>query len=416
MTSDNHTSDVKSSGRLWAILTCGMLASELLISLYLFARSIILIEGNGAGSINLCRTILNADCDATLLSSESVVLGVPLAGWGLVYFGAMSTLLFAGHMVGEAFTRQAAVGALFLNAIGIIISIVLLGDFALRLVPVCILCILVHCLNILLFVAIVKMSGMTLHTIVSSVMLGMKLVVADSKNGQSDQLTWKTLGFVTCAFAALTLYLATSGYYQRAVLRAELNPSAKQILVSYMMQPKEIVPVAPDDARLGPEDSNIEIVVFSDFQCQGCIQFESVMSNLVESYPDSVSFVYKHYPLNFHCNPGVTGTRHPLSCEFAALSEVARRQGTFWEFQRQTHTSGRIPNDADLLRVQEELGLNSDQVEEVDTDRIQSHIEQAIALGVEATPTVFLNGRRVANPTEKSLELLILHQLGLALE
>lgn len=70
----------------------------------------------------------------------------------------------------------------------------------------------------------------------------------------------------------------------------------------------------------------------------------------------------------------------------ATLSEIARRQGKFWPFHDAVHARDRLPD------------------------------RDALALGVEGTPTVFVSGRRALNPSKKTMNMLMWHQIGLELE
>lgn len=407
---------VKPSTIIYQILGALLLATDLALSLYLYARSILLLNGNSGNVVNICAAAFKTDCDATLLSDEAVFLGMPLAGWGLVYFGGLVTVLLLGYLIGEGFKHQAIAGALLAVAVGVVISIVLLGTFAFGTVPVCPLCVLIHVINILLFFTLFKSSGQSPRALLASVGVAIGFIVGHASTEELLNSNWRALGFATSLLSASAIYFAAFGYYARTDLEAELTPRGQDILMSYLLMPRQEVPIDVDDARTMSSGPAVEIVVFSDFQCVGCYQFVDTIDQIRDTFPDFVTLVYKHFPINSECNPSVAGSLHPLSCEIATLSEIARRQGNFWPFHDAMHALDRLPDRAVVDELASRFNLRLEDAIPEDSERIQRHINEALALGVEGTPAVFVNGRRVLNPSKKTMDMLIWHQFGLELE
>jgi len=163
------------------------------------------------------------------------------------------------------------------------------------------------------------------------------------------------------------------------------------------------IPVRPDDLTLGPDDAPHTIVVFSDFECAKCRDFFHSVGNLMARFPGRVRCVFKHYPLCAACNPFVEGAFHYFSCDAALAAEAARGVGT----ARQAHAYCGLLHDfasrladrpyvdlaakvhLDVARFKEALAGTLGR-ERIDEDILLGH-----SLGVQGTPAIFLNGRRM---------------------
>ena len=162
-------------------------------------------------------------------------------------------------------------------------------------------------------------------------------------------------------------------------------------------------------------DSLATLVVFSDFQCPGCAAFSHSAPALTERFP-RLRIVYKHFPLGQECNPSVKRDLHPQSCAAARAAVAAHLQGRFWSFQDALFHADLSESPGALSRIPGEDGLD---IERYEMDRasdfvaaqVRRDVDLGIRLGVDATPTVYLNGRRVADPGFEALTTLIGHLL-----
>lgn len=73
------------------------------------------------------------------------------------------------------------------------------------------------------------------------------------------------------------------------------------------------------DRRIGSEASPFKLVVWTDYQCPACKQLEGELERTKAQLKDSMSIVYRHYPLPMH----------PLAFKAAVAAECARGQGRF---------------------------------------------------------------------------------------
>ncbi|MFZ5376211.1 MAG: DsbA family protein [Patescibacteria group bacterium] len=147
--------------------------------------------------------------------------------------------------------------------------------------------------------------------------------------------------------------------------------------------------------RLGDSNAKVQIVEFSDFECPACAVVEPEVKRFLETNKDSVSLIYRHYPLNVHLH----------SQQAARAAEAAHLQGKFWEmhdklFDTQADWTKLDKVEETFYGYAKDLGLdvekfkndmNSEQVAEI----IKRDMRDAEAAGLTATPTFYINGRKV---------------------
>lgn len=163
-------------------------------------------------------------------------------------------------------------------------------------------------------------------------------------------------------------------------------------------------PGGASDSRLVREDSRIigqrgssdvVFVEFLDFECEACRAAFPVVEDMREKYGDQVTFVARYFPLPGHFN-----------AERAARAvESSARQGNFEEMYHKMYETQaswgeqQVPLDDLFRQFAEEIGLDMEQYdadyasEEV-AARVQRDVEDGVALGVQGTPTFFLDGKR----------------------
>lgn len=143
---------------------------------------------------------------------------------------------------------------------------------------------------------------------------------------------------------------------------------------------------AVGEARLatGSAQAKVTIVEFSDFQCPACQQAEAAIKQILADYPQEVRLVYRHLPLI---------QIHKQAMAAAELAEAAAAAGKFWEmhdllFERQNEW---VENGGKLAEYGQELGISWDGTYK---DKIDQDVSAARNLGINATPTFFVNGKK----------------------
>jgi protein-disulfide isomerase len=161
-------------------------------------------------------------------------------------------------------------------------------------------------------------------------------------------------------------------------------------------------------ARRGPTDAAVSIVVFSDFECAACKQLAGVLHEIVHRYPDTVALTFRHFPLARHVNA-------PLAHE-AALA--AGMLGAFWSMHDSLFEDQSTLARPQLIQRAINIGLDVERFRTaLETRKFRARVEQdrleARALGVEQTPTLFVNGRKIIGSKSLSeLQEVIDEELG----
>lgn len=173
--------------------------------------------------------------------------------------------------------------------------------------------------------------------------------------------------------------------------------------------------VAFDNSRaptLGPANAPVTLVEFSDFECPFCRAFAPTLKRLHETFGDDLQIVYRHYPIT---------SIHPNAFKAAEASHCALEQDRFWELHDLIFDEMDRVTVTDLKEKARRIGLNGGRFDScLDTGRytelVQADIREAQMVGVNGTPTLFLNGVLLdggAMPYE-TLEPLIRRELSRA--
>jgi protein-disulfide isomerase len=141
----------------------------------------------------------------------------------------------------------------------------------------------------------------------------------------------------------------------------------------------------------GSAKAPVTIVEFSDFQCPFCRRAVKPIEDLLAARPSEVRLVYRNFPLDFH--------QFSEQAHEAALAAGA--QGKFWPMHDLIFANQSQLQRADLLRYAAQLKLDVSAFERaLDSHQYAGEIAADRALGVEAgvdgTPTLFVNGKRIS--------------------
>lgn len=170
-------------------------------------------------------------------------------------------------------------------------------------------------------------------------------------------------------------------------------PTGQQALVV----PQQVDLKLPETAPiLGNKDATVTIVEYADFQCPFCKKlYDTVYKQLKTEYVDTgkVKFSYQDYAF--------LGEESNFSAEAA---KCAQDQGKFWEFHNYLYDNQGGENEgafsqANLKKFGKAIGLNTTDFNTCVDSRIhkvdvESETQGGTQYGVQATPTVFVNGKR----------------------
>jgi len=356
-------------------------------SAYLLYRSFILLGGGASDSTDICSIVFGADCDATLMDQATWVLGIPLAGWGVVYYVTLLALLIMALFLRDAFSPQAMLAALLLSLAGLTNSVVLSISMIWGVSPLCPLCLIVHAVNALLVPLVFAATGRRIRELLREFRAGMAYIVG-RRAEEPREAAWRVIGFVTVALVAIVAY---QWVYVQVVLRqkmAEQEEYSGDPLAEFLSHEAGDIPLSAEDIRRGPADAAATLVVFSDFQCPHCARSANSIRDLQDRYASEMAIVFKHFPLSSACNPTLKTDLHPRSCALAVAAEAAHRQGKFWAFHDEAFASKDTDfDDATIENLAAEAGLDmpkfaADRNSESVREKVQADITLGLKLGV----------------------------------
>lgn len=155
----------------------------------------------------------------------------------------------------------------------------------------------------------------------------------------------------------------------------------------------------------GPEGAPITVVVFSDFQCPFCKRVEPTMQALDKEFPGKLRLVWKNFPLPFH----------DKAKGAASAALAAHEQGQFWAMHDRLFENQRALDRESLEGHAQKLGLDLPRFRAAldgtgVSAAIAEEIKQGQAASVQGTPTIFVNGRRIAGAQPLSTLRTIVQQ------
>lgn len=143
----------------------------------------------------------------------------------------------------------------------------------------------------------------------------------------------------------------------------------------------------------GPSSAFVTVTEYGDLQCPACKGAHELLNKpLLEKFGGNIRFEFKHFPLR---------ALHPHAFRAAQASECAADQGKFWEYVDMDYK-----NQADLPKDPHKawataLGLDTDLFMRcldsgIKGDTVLADYAQGEKLGVNSTPTYFVNGVKVS--------------------
>jgi protein-disulfide isomerase len=155
----------------------------------------------------------------------------------------------------------------------------------------------------------------------------------------------------------------------------------------------------------GAKGAKVVVVNYDDFECPFCSRMhQTLFPEILKEYGDRVNFIYKDYPLL---------EIHPWSVHAAVDANCLADQNVdaYWDFADVIHTNKQQVDDSPTavarFDIVDRLALLQGQRHNVDVvklhaciraqneDAVKASIKEAEGLGVNATPTLFINGQKI---------------------
>lgn len=141
----------------------------------------------------------------------------------------------------------------------------------------------------------------------------------------------------------------------------------------------------------GKLNAPVTVVMFTDFQCPACSGVDPILKKVVLEYGDKVRLVVRDFPLvNLHEN----------AFNAALAANAANAQGKFFVYKELLYKNQENLDKASLIKYAEQIGLNIEQFKldlenKKFADEVRADMADGKSYGINATPTVFVNGVKV---------------------
>lgn len=171
-----------------------------------------------------------------------------------------------------------------------------------------------------------------------------------------------------------------------------------QVLLKEPDAPVMSVALANGASR-GDENAAVRIIEFTDFQCSACGGMYPIVEQVLKSYGNRVHFVMRNFPLtNVHAN----------AYKAAQAAEAAKAQGKFWEYIDLLFKNQTSLEVDSLKKFASQVGLDRKRFDqEFDSGKyepvVRSDMEEGDALGIDSTPTFYINGVMLTEYSEAGL-------------
>jgi FKBP-type peptidyl-prolyl cis-trans isomerase len=158
--------------------------------------------------------------------------------------------------------------------------------------------------------------------------------------------------------------------------------------------PDSPIPVTSKDPMLGDRTALVTIVLFSDFQCPFCQRLETTLSTLRSRYASSeLRIVWKNNPLPSHAQA------KPAAEAAEGVFEIGGN-AAFWQFHDRVFANQSSMSPANFDAWASDTGIDmtkfrSGLAAAAYIAKVDEDVRLAATLGVNGTPTCFVNGVEV---------------------
>ena len=342
------------------------------------------------------------DCDGAARSILAQFWGIPLAYWGLFFYLTVLFLTFVDKLKNVRFLgflnvfKNPMSYITFLGTIAFVVSMVLAGMSLFKINKLCILCLITYFIDLAIALTAVGAKP-------KQFVQAMKDTFVDFIAGVKSYP--KT--FVVLLIMA-TSFLCYSGMTDNFVPHIKKHKSIlKYRKITY--NPYRVM-----GNELGDSNGTVVIELYSDYVCPLCYIHNIMLHQAVKEL-SNVKIVHHNLPFDKECNPYININMHPGACYMSRAAIASRNQGNYWGMSSLLYEN-QPQKEEDLLKLVEELGMDKakflkDMEAESTYKEIEDEVSKANEMGLDATPTMFVNGEEYVGvkPYYELKDILIEH-------
>lgn len=367
---------------MWAFIILGIILSFVLTRNY-FIHSL-------TGEITACAISDYIDCDRISSSNYSSILGVPV-----------SSIAIAGYLTIAIVSLQANLKFIKVPRSIILDLIVLLTGLATSIAVVfavlsvavvkalCIYCLMLQINTISLFLIAIRIRSKR---------------NIDKQKFVEDFQTVRAMGgssLLSIGLGGVIAFMVSFGIETGVLSNASLETSlpVRYSVENDFLSDRAFEFSLEKSPTLGSDTAAIQIVVFADYNCPHCRNFDPEIIELAALFPNDIRIIFKFFPLDPFCNSHIPKERLSTSCIAAAAAYSAHLQGKFLDYHNllfdnfQDHSQETLLANAKEASIPDINKFFSDMEHSSTFMHLQNDIEEGARAGLRGTPTVFVNGR-----------------------
>jgi len=362
--------------------------------------------------VSFCDVSETVSCEAVYKSAYGTAFGVPVAAGGVVWAALVLVLVGYGMRAPRSEAAARAAGYVFLLSVVGLASVFYFAYasfFVLQ--KACPLCIAVYASVAGVFIVSSAIAPAKLGSLLSGMGSDIGGLIS-SPNAMGLGALW------------LIGSLALVALFPREAIR-EPGTAAPVVPVETLDQAQleewhtwiDAQPRVPLVMAQAPAGVKVWVLKFNDYQCPACrmtyFAYKDIFAKYEASNPQEFRYETRDFPLNSKCG---VGAAHSFACEAAVAVRLAKskdpargRQLENWLFERQESFS------LDLIKqgLSEIAQVNSFDAEYPKTiEAIREDVKLGTSVGVNGTPTFFVNGIRVNSLRPAYLDAAIAYLLA----
>lgn len=157
--------------------------------------------------------------------------------------------------------------------------------------------------------------------------------------------------------------------------------------------------IGPNEPAFGPADARVTVIEYFDYRCPYCKMIAPAFLEVVRNHPE-VRFVFREWPILDRPNE--------ITSQYAARAALAaHQQGKYLEVHQALMAASALDTDAvDRILAEHGVNLGADRaaLQDPTVARILADVSiGARTIGLDATPTLFVNGRALSSNDPEGL-------------
>lgn len=333
----------------------------------------------------ICNINSTFNCDSIAASKFSAIFGIPVALLGLT--AQLISLIFVIAIffeIAENITKLKKV-LLYFSAFIAAVSIGMGGISIFMLGTYCLFCMAAYLFSFIQLYAAVRIQD------------------ADTTIGADLEFPkWSVVMILASPIAAWMLNsitLSQTGYGKMGqIISDSLNEWRQNPQNQFSLE-------AGLTSGADAQNSKMVIVEFADFLCPHCKFASPTLNAFIQSHKDA-SLVYKSFPLDGNCNPGIPHKGNGVRCKLAAsvfcADKIAKKgwQAHHYIFEHQEDFASVNDFEKPGTDIAEALQISPDELKQCissdsTSDAISAMVKEGANAKIQGTPTIFVNGKEL---------------------